>query len=171
MFWHFTTFVYVCSLLFLGWMRTTILSLTGWTSRTPSSLTLQRSTACLPVCSSFPTAHLALKSTVIPQSGRPRRTAGYVAQYDHHHKPVPGGKKKAGLIWNVFSHTVSDKQQWLRKKEKNESQQYCGHTWRITYSIPFVLKGVSESNMFVLQAEQNRFPKHFFFARKWTQRV
>lgn len=83
---NFTHSVCVCVHLFLGWMRTTTLSLMEWTSRTQSSLTLQRSTACLPAFSSFPTAQLVLMSTATLRSGRPRRTAGYVAHQNHHHK-------------------------------------------------------------------------------------
>lgn len=79
-------FVCVCLFLFLEWMRTTILSLMEWTSRTPFSLTLQRCTVCLPAFSSFPTARLALSYTTTPRSGRLRRIAGYVAHQNQHHK-------------------------------------------------------------------------------------
>lgn len=64
-----------------GWMKTTASSLMEWTSRTPSSRTLQTTTACLPVFSSFPTARLVLRSTATAQSGRLRKTVGYVPTY------------------------------------------------------------------------------------------
>lgn len=68
-------------LLFLGWMRTTTSSLMEWTSRIPFFPTLQRSTACFPVSSSFPTVLLALTFTSTPRSGRLRRTVGYVSHW------------------------------------------------------------------------------------------
>ncbi len=89
-----------------GWMRTTTLSLMEWTSRTPSSPTLQRCTARFLAFSSFPTARLVLRSTATPQSGRLRRTAGYVAHQNHHHKLVPSVDK----TFKVSFLTPSDKE-------------------------------------------------------------
>lgn len=90
---------FVCVSVLSGWMRTTTLSRMGWTSRTQSSLTLQRSTACLPAFSSSPTARQALRSTSTAQSGRPRRTAGYVA-------PIASSVEKTIVsLYNTCFHT------------------------------------------------------------------
>ena len=98
-FLHMHSFIlHVYHYLFLfhaGWMRTTTSSLMEWTSRTPSSPTLQRTTASLPAFSSLPTARLVLRSTATPRSGRLRRTAGYVAHQDH--------KLDSGVVYLFWS--------------------------------------------------------------------
>lgn len=148
------SFVHKCTNLFpfclAGWMRTTILSLMEWTSRTPFFLTLQITTACSPASSSFPTARLALRSIASLRNGRLRRTAGYGATQSHQHKPAVSLDKMIPLKSSI-SHSVMEKDfycdsvvtdsWWLHtyfggKSEISPSSlNYCGAQWRIQYCI------------------------------------